>query len=519
MNRRCVRGAIVAFVIVATAVPAAMADVLTVEGLLKEKEKWPIWAREQTKLQITGRLRARVGSRLYLQQLDFVFVPDRDMTIPDRIRSGRRLTVSGRLVRADNEFEFHVTRFSLSATDREELAEALSRLEYDDVIGRYQLARRFARIADFYDDNDLANDVLDVRLAGIEFQRKGWRNKPEQLWTLVDPGPGFAIPDEIRQSLAYEVILRQSTDESVESLTGRLKKYLPGWNHTSSKLTDENLIAWKRNPSRFHDRADAEVRRQLERLLYRTVRAAEIRRELKPDGSNGLQLASQLREELPEEVDVARDMAGQYADHRLTSLDGMNRSRLREIVNVLNDVGREEDAQTAVDDWADLQASRFGDQGLEGQIRVADEYLFAWDQWKNASHRSAAIDYLKQAWETARKVAPDEVPTVASRLENLGWTRLHDRWLTIEELKNVPADDIEKAQREGRVVPGMTPQQVRRLLGEPSRRIRTASSRHVEELWVYGERHSSRITVRLRRVTAAPPADALVLDVFRLNTR
>ena len=499
--------------------PVASAEVLSSAELLANEASWDAWAESGKKLQITGRILGRVASQVQLQKLDIVFIAGNGITIPDRMRRNQRVTASGRFRRNGRRMEFQMTRFSVRNTDHERLYADLNRLPKDDVAGRYALAGRYHKLAYFFEDDELHRDVLTCRIETLLTERQNHRGDANALWRLVEPRPEFDMPEPTQQAIRFEVFaLRAATRDNMPAAT-ELRKYLPGWNHTASSPTAKERQEYGRNNLQFYDDSTDPVRRRLERLLYRSVRLKELCSKLAEDGSNGLALASIVREQLPEETPAAEELEARYAESQLQSLHRMTRTQLEELVTVLNEIRREVDAGQAVDQWLLVQENRFHDRGLEGLVRIADEYLFSWEHWKNEDHRDSGILYLKRAWKTASEVAPAEVPAITNRLERLGWMRLRNHWMTLEELERLPINDVEMAEREGRVVPGMSPEQVRKILGEPARRIRSASSRHVEEIWVYGERFTSRITVRLRRPSALPPEQATVLNVVQISGR
>jgi hypothetical protein len=88
--------------------------------------------------------------------------------------------------------------------------------------------------------------------------------------------------------------------------------------------------------------------------------------------------------------------------------------------------------------------------------------------------------------------------------------------MTEKQMQALPKSDIELAMREGRVVKGMLPDQVVSTLGEPARIVRVASSRHVQEIWVFQTTGASGISIQLRRTTKQDPSEAVVVQVSQL---
>ena len=499
--------------------PELGAKEMTTPELLEQREKWDHWADSGKKLRITGRVIGHVAFQLHLQKINIAFVAEKGITVPDRMRRGQRISASGRFQKNGRRIEFSVTRFSVDDTDRENLSKALDRLPEGDVSARYQLAIHYQALADFYDDQELAGDVQKCRLRTLRTERRQNRDDAAALWQLVDPGPNFEIPLRLQQSIRFEVLaLRASATRNVPTVA-EVKEHLPGWNHTDSAATEQEESEFGARKVEFYESAPEPVRRRFERLFFRMIRLRELRAQIADDGSNGLTLASSIRQELPDENTAAAEFEAVYTEFLLRLFDRINRNQLQQLVTLLTKSGRDAEALQAVDRWLLLQEKRFNDRGLAGLVRVADEYLFVWENGKSDDHRDSGIRFLKLAWKSASEIAPEEAPAIANRLERLGWTRLSDRWMTREDLERLPSGHIALAERDGIVVPGMSLDQVRKILGEPSRKIRAVSSRHVEEIWVYREGFSNRISVRLRRACAIPASQATVLNVFHFSGR
>ena len=86
-------------------------------------------------------------------------------------------------------------------------------------------------------------------------------------------------------------------------------------------------------------------------------------------------------------------------------------------------------------------------------------------------------------------------------------------------MKSLPKDDVQLAIREGRVVGGMSAQQVVLTLGQPTRISRIASRKSVCELWNYDEEGSAGMVIRFRRSLVDTTASSIVEDVSRISAR
>ena len=493
----------------------AEAEVLTVPVLLERQGQWDAWSKAKKQIQVTGRYRSRIGDELHLQKLDLSFVPQRGMQFPKRLHAGTRLTIFGRISTGGKRPEFRMSRCNVGRPDEDSFQQEFSLISVDKASARYALVDRYHQTAEFYGDSKLEHVLQQGRATTFAQQRSEAGNDPVALWKLIDPGPGFAIDDHLKLHIQFQVMVLRSQKESPGQVLDDLRMYLPGWNQTTASISPKIARAFETEPVAAWGREQEAGQRQLERLLYRQVRLQEITKGVKTDGSNGLELAAVLRKELPEEVETIRDLESGWADHELQSVATLPKRRLEALITLLAEHQRDDDIRSGVDTWLEQQIRRFRDSGLEGEVRVGEEHFYAFERWKQPKHREQGIEWFKKSWQTARKVSPDDAEEIGQRLERLGWTRMHDRWMTLEEVRQLPATDIGRAAREGKVVAGMSPAQVRKIHGEPDRRVRIASSRHVEEVWTYGKRGNSRLAVFLRRARLATLDSARVINVYQ----
>jgi hypothetical protein len=131
-------------------------------------------------------------------------------------------------------------------------------------------------------------------------------------------------------------------------------------------------------------------------------------------------------------------------------------------------------------------------------LKAADEYIDLTED------RDKGVALLKEAYN----LSPDS-ERIAERLTQLDY-RLDDReWIPKRDVKKRPETPIQKAIREGRVIKGMTASQVRSVLGMATSVARIATAGQISELWIYGERNATRITVHMLRRTPRSPLTAI----------
>jgi hypothetical protein len=205
---------------------------------------------------------------------------------------------------------------------------------------------------------------------------------------------------------------------------------------------------------------------------------------------------------------------------RLARIADLNRQELQQLAELLEALSQKDKIPGVLENWLNAQEKRFGTSELAGLLRTADEYLFVAEHWKEEASRQRGIELLKQAWEIAANISPDDATQIGERLRRLGWEHLNGQWMTLKQLESLPKDDIQLAIREGRVVKGMTGQQVTQTLGRPSRISRLASSRTMRELWIYDAdgTGASGLVVRFRRSVVIKSDVSLVEDVSKIGS-
>ena len=497
--------------------PVAESQVLTSRDLLEQQDRWSDWATEKHKILVTGRYAGRSDSRLRLQKLKIVFVPERGIEIPDRLGIATPLSVSGYFVEGGDKPRFRVTSLTIEPTDRYRLSQRLQKISDSDPEACYQLANQYELLAQFYSDQQLQSDVEHSRISTFDAQRKRHRNEAKALWSLVDPGPGFDVAEEVQQHIRFEVFCVRAASKSGATVMKELKKYLPGWQTPAPAVPAALQAAFENDRVMVYGKADVVERRQLERLLYRQIRLKELQSQFKPDGSNGLTVAASVANDLPEETTAIRHLESTWANYRLRDIQKLKRRQLDEGIVLLRRIERQDDASEAANKWLRHQESDSRNQGSDGLLRLADDFLHASTKWRLPGQRSQGIQYLKRAWTSASKNSPQLALEIEQRLVQLGFARLNNRWMTSGESENLPQNDIERAKKKQGIDRGMSSSQVETLLGVPTRRIRMASSTYVEDLWVYGDRRGSRFLVRLRRPRTSPNHSAKVIEYLQIS--
>jgi hypothetical protein len=500
---------------------SALGQTMTVRDLLNAKNKWNEWSLKKTTLSISGRYEGRLSKQFRFSKLPILITPQRVTVLPADVKAGQRLTVSGHLQRSGSRFGLEVTRIAVGSTDTERMIRKVERTASDKPDAMYSIADEYAQIAAFYDDRELTFNVGRLREKAFRLQRDQNKNDPVGLLRLALRAEKTGEPPAVIEAIRFQSMVVAATEKQndMDQVLSDIRKQLRGWDRVNTMLDQAAEIRFVRNPVAEYETADKITRQRMHRRLYRIHRLPQILETLKPDASNGLDVIQILQVELPEETKAIDDIKSRFLDARLAAVPRLNRNELEQLTAILRDFGRARETKQTVERWLKAQEKRLDNDELDGILAIADEYLFAFERWKSSAHRDAGVDRLKTAWFLSKDAAPKDAAVIERRLGRLGWTRLHDKWLTDTQMTNLPRDDVELAIREGRVVAGMNPQQVIGTLGQPNRKIRIISARYVEEIWVFGEDGSTAITVHLQRDRHSRPDNAIATQVSRTANR
>lgn len=493
------------------------ADVLTVMDVRKQENKWDEWSLKKLQLTISGRYEGRVAKQFRLARFPALITPERTTVLPLGVRGGQRLTVTGVLRKSGTKYFFDAARISAGSTDLERLDARVKGIDETMPQLFYELADEYQPIAEFYDDDDIKIRLRQLRTNAFELQRKQAADNPAELIRLADSGAALGVPERELAAIRFQslVVRFKQRDSDREVLLADIRKLLKGWDTRNPFPTVAAESAFLKNMQPEYEKAAQLDRERMHRRLYRLIKSQEIIEQVKPDGSNGKEVATALLSELPEEREEAVRLQTLYVNFRLKKVPELRRTQLEDIDRLLKESGKANQFKGTLDEWLEAQDQRLNDGQLDNILLLANHYLFAFDRWKYLEHRDKGIDLLKTAWASASKLLPKDAAEIEKRLEAFGWQRMHNKWMTAEQVRNLPRDDIELATKERRAVVGMKSENIIRALGEPDRRIRIVSSNQVQEIWVYGEADSIVITVHMRRGRLESAEDAIATRISR----
>ncbi len=488
---------------------------MSVEQLLEQRDQWDQWSKDGTKLQLTGRYQGRAAQIFQLSRIPFSFEPPRNSPLPDRMREGQRIEVSGRLSTRSGRMTFDINRLSVGGTDVDIIKERQQSLAADDYQGMFALADEFQAFANFYSDNSLRLEIVALREAAIQKQRRQLKGQPVELWQLADKAASLNLNNRLPPAIRFEAIITEwkQPGANADKVLKQIEQHTAGWDTKNLMASEKAVSDFQAGPIDAYNNASDADRLALHRYLYRVIVLQSLQRQLNASGSNGVEIAAMVRERLPEETDAIRMMEQRDLEYRIGRVQTLSRTELEQLSDLLVAASRPDDVSSVVDSWIAAQQARYAASGLAGQLRTADEFLFVGTRWKRLEYTQKGVELLKQAWAIARQESASDAEGIAERLKTLGWERLKDQWMTSSQIQSLPRDDVQLAMREGRVVKGMTAEHVVGTLGQPARISRIISARIIRELWIYEAQGTSGVIVQFQRNRRDAIKDARVTEV------
>ena len=513
MTIRLLRMALLTACLLMTCGSSCLAQVLTVPQFLEQQASWQNYADEARKLQVEGRYQSRAADSFRMDQIDLIFRHPSTIRLPDRIQKRQRIEVVGNLVREGSRLIFSVVRMQVRDTDEEQLRKRAAEAEWQSPEKQLELAAEYVSTAEFYNDDILRQEIAALRTAAITARKKMMRGDAAALRQLLQQGEQLSVNPALLLQIRYELALADSAQANfdTEALLA-IVRTLPGWDARSTSCPESLKAGFLRDPVAIYAATPESDRKHLHRLLYIRVRLATLRSALKPDGSNGIALSRIAREELPSEVASAAELENSEIQWHLTQVSRIDRQELIRISQLMETLQRQPEARQLRERWLAEQQTRFGTDSLAGQLRTADEFLFVAEQWRDQAARDRGVQLLKQAWELAATESPTDVASIGERLKTLGWENFRGGWMTTDQITQLPKDDVQLAIREGRVVRGMTAEQVTKTLGRPQSISRLGNRRLLREFWNYED---AGLVIRLQRNLQRPEDPMTVDDVAR----
>ena len=493
----------VAINVFASSYAVAQSDAQPIQEFIKLKSKWADL--EGSAFRLEGQYRSISKNLLRFKNCDLSFWGKSDF--PSISRSSKTVEVVGRIGRRNNKLAFIVDRLTELPSDLQTFLAMQSKLDSKSFEDWYKLGNWSQNRGNFYEDEKLLKRSRFAYNKGVTLEYDTFKaEKPENYFQLAKKIESFELPDERAAELVHEgfwVAYRKVviTDEKqVAALLARIKTDLTGSIIPIAPPKPLLRETYKKSPIQTYAKADKLQRRTLHRMLYSELLLAPIISKAEKDGSNGFEIAEKIEKDIPELAALAENYRLQELEYKLANVAKYPRQAMQELSKQFHDRNDPKKARQVIATWIEARAKSILDgNDDDDRLELANDYLnLLGDQEK-------CVEILKKAHAKNPKNSD-----IVSRLQDLGYVLVGERWYTKAEADKMPQATTKK--KTGVVSIGDSPEDVRRLLGVPTSVSKIASRRFILKVWIYREESIPKIAIHFK--SRSRTAD---LEVFNVS--
>ncbi|MGH7199117.1 MAG: hypothetical protein ACREJB_00825 [Planctomycetaceae bacterium] len=484
----------------------------SVQEFNADEEKWRSYATLNLQLTIEGRYSSIARGSLRMRNCDLAFRSADSEGFPRLRGDSDVIQVTGRLEQQGSRFVFLVERLRERPSDLQTLKTRETALDRRTPDGWYELAEWASHRGEFYDDDELRRAADRLTFRAVEIERTALDDDDAAArFALAARLPDLGLPDSLRMELVHEgwrVLYDQEREKETadwSDFAARMKRDLPDSEIPLDAPQPKLQQRYEANPLSVYQNAGESDRRKLHRLFYADVLLKTILADA--EDRTGFEIADRIDRDLPERHALAEEHRERALADRLANVGTATRPEMLELAATFRKRDDADRARQTMEEWLTAKRERLAQDDPAGLRQLAEEYRSLLEDEKTA----AAL--LLKAYE----LSPS--PEVAARLEQLGYRQRDGQWLSRSELEDLPEDPLAKAMREGRVTKGMTADQVRTTLGNPTASVRIATSGRISEIWTYGEPGSSRLAIHFLQKTTFDREPPKVIQVSNVPPR
>lgn len=485
---------------------------IDVPQLIEMKAKWPAMAEKREKIMLEGRFQFRNGQKLRLQRCDdLAFWLADGLRMPRRTSPRDTIEIVGYLKQTSKEMQFVVQRISIGIGDLERVAALRRTLPQDKPGIWYAHADRVAKDARFYGDAELLKEAESLRSDGFAIERRALRpGDARALRKLAAKSVEVGLGENLQAEMIHRALRwewdreRRKPKPDVSAFLKKLEAELVDCKKPI-RGRDANLrVQYAKDPVKTYAGSRLDARPRCHRYFYREILLPTILAKLQKDNSNATVVAKELRDVIPEEGERAVELEMKHLEWRVSGITNTTRSDMLDIVDLLMRAGETDKAREAKIRWVKASEQRLVKRGPAGLVQSATEYDSL------LKDRTNAVRLLKQAWNQS-----NEKKEIEQKLQSYDVFRQDGKWVAEANLRKEPEDEMQEALREGRIILGMTSDQVSKSVGKPDRVVRFVSARSVHTVWIY---QSTRLNVLLERRKGSD-SGAKVKSVYEVPQR
>ncbi|WP_417394307.1 hypothetical protein [Gimesia chilikensis] len=463
----------------------------SIQNFVSQREQW------NKLLGVTQTLEGRVSTYNSLSMrfrncpIPFYFAGK----VPRLDDSFQNVEVTGQLARENGRLLFKITSLKKLPGDLEHFVTEQSKIDLSDPRDWYELAKWGQQRAEFYNDEELKQKALNAFRRGVEAEYSQLRIKqPENLMKLAEKAQEFKLDPRLAEAYRHEALvleweqLKKQKGSNADPVRAQLIKLFP---KSITPLKADQPAERKRylaDQVAEFQKATPEQRQRMVRWFYSQIVLDQILKGLAEGGSNGFKIAADIKKQLPERPDLARQYEQMQLSFDFHRIDELPRQYVLDLAKEYQQRGDQTKAKQTLENWVEARRKKLEPGDADGRVSVARDLM------ELTGNRPGAVKLLLQAWELNPKSAE-----TAAMLGRLGYMLHEDKWLDPQEVKEFRDDPIRKAIRNGTVVAGMNRDQVKKALGAPTQVDRSISGGAINELWIYGEAGNQGLIIQLSR--------------------
>jgi len=192
------------------------AQVISVSELVQQKTQWKTFAEDGRKLQFEGRFEGRTAEAFQLHKFDVTCRLPSNIKLPDRMRAGQRLDVTGKFVSTDGKLSFLISRLVVRDTDIENITNLAAAIPENDSDKLMALADEFLPTAEFYSDKALQQEIVALQTRAVTLKRKLASGDLQQLRIVLALIQSLNLNQQLRDSLQFETLITEWQQAGVD---------------------------------------------------------------------------------------------------------------------------------------------------------------------------------------------------------------------------------------------------------------------------------------------------------------
>lgn len=475
--------------------PVFSADNIWTVQKLNDNQPWDRFLNSPIPIKIEGRVATYGGGLFRLMKSEARFTAENDKI--RQLSAKCYVEMKGKFKRHNGRIDFAVDELKVVQPYLDQFELRSSKLRLPTAQDWVELGEWGMERGLFYEDEELVKKAKGAYQNAIDVEYKTLKpTDAEGRFDLARKSDAYKLPAEHSSELTHEALriqfrsaqkIEPSSAAAWQKLAETIGEKFPGSDHPQSSIPAELKSVYEREPDLTYQKAKADVRSQLNRLLFVSATLKQLTSSLSKDGSNGDLIADQIDRIIPEEAESAERLRMSKLEFREAHLATANRGDVQNLAGEFRARQQNDRATKVLREWIKLHEANLRVRGVVGLYELADEY------WSLLNDEASAVECLTEAY---RKDPSYE--EISQKLKALGYQFQNSRWTKVS---SSPKDVTNSSVTPVEISVGLPSSQLRKLLGQPRSVTRAITGRGATEIWSYGVVGSSQLVIRLEKKT------------------